>query len=159
MADPNWFDIWAEADTKLAQLLGEFLEGTPHVDELPDILPENQTCMYVIDFHGGGEAIETESENYETKGSENGSAVEKQVDATIIAVATTKRIARKFAESIWNALPQAPSARPIARVWVSVEPNIQRGTWNVETESGNDDRIYMVQATLSVLLTKAAEWQ
>ena len=154
----NWIDIWEEAEDKLAELLGQFLEGAPHVDELPDILPTEETCMYVIDFHGGGEAIEPDSENYETKGSDDGSAVEKQIDATITAVATTKRIARRFAESIWNALPQAPSARPIARVWVSVEPNIQRGTWNAETEAGNESRVYMVQATLSVLLTKAAIW-
>ena len=115
--------------------------------------------MYVMDLHGGGEAIEPESENYETKGSEDGSAVEKQIDASITAIATTKRIARRFAESIWNALPQAPEARPIARVWVSVEPNIQRGTYNAETDAGNEKRIYMVQATLSVLLTKSVSWR
>jgi hypothetical protein len=155
----NWTDIWAEAEEKLAEILGQHLEGSPHVDELPDILPEKETCMYVMDFHGGGEAIEPDSENYETPGSEDGSAREKQIDASITAVATTKRIARRFAESIWNALPQAPSARPIARVWVSVEPNIQRGTWNAETDSGNQKRIYMLQTTLSVLMTKAATWQ
>ena len=154
----NWTGIWDEAEQALENLLGEYLDGAQHSDELPDILPTEQDCMYVIDFHGGGTAIEPDSENYETKGSDVGSAVEKQVDATIIAIATSKRRARKFAESLWNALPQAPSARPLARVWVSVEPDIQRGVWKAQNIAGNEAKVYMINATISVMLCKSDTW-
>jgi hypothetical protein len=153
----NWTGIWEEAEDKLAELLGEHLEGTPHVDELPDIMPTKESCMYVIDFHGGGTAIEPESHNYDTKGSEVGSAREKQIDATVTAIATTKRLARRFAESVWNALPQEPDVRPISRVWVAAEPSIQRGTWKKEDNAGDERRVYKIEATLSVMLYKDTE--
>ena len=154
----NWTGIWDEAEDKLAELLGQKLEGIRHDDELPDILPEQESCMYVIDFEGGGTAIGPESHNYETPGSDVGSEVEKQVGCKIMAVATTKRIARVFAESIWNALPQQPAERPIARVWVESEPSIQRGTWRAATDAGNDKRVYLIEATLAVMLCKASTW-
>ena len=154
----NWTGIWDEAEDKLADLLGQKLEGIRHDDELPDILPEQESCMYVIDFEGGGTAIEPDSHNYDTPGADTGSAVEKQVGCKVMAVATTKRLARRFAESLWNALPQEPAARPIARVWVEVEPNIQRGTWKSETEAGNERRVYLIEATLAVMLCKASTW-
>jgi hypothetical protein len=154
----NWTGIWEEAEDKIAQIIGDVAEGTAHVDELPAILPEKETCMYVVDFHGGGTAIEPDSENYSINGATVGSAVEKQVQATITAVATTKRIARTFAESIWNGLPQEPSARPIARIWISAEPNMRRGVWDSEKDEGNERRVYTVEATVEILLTKSATW-
>ena len=88
MAD-SWYDIWEEAEDAIAIILSDSLEGTPHVDELPDILPAEETCMYVLELDGGGEAIEPDSENYETKGDEDGGAVEKQINASIMAIACT----------------------------------------------------------------------
>jgi hypothetical protein len=150
----NWTGIWAEAEAKIAQIIGDVAAGTAHVDELPAILPTKETCMYVVDFHGGGTAIEPESENYEINGATDGSATEKQVQATIEAVATTKRLARSFAESLWNGLPQAPEVRPVWRIWISTEPNIRRGVWDSEKDEGNERRVYTVEATVEVMLTK-----
>ena len=154
----NWTGIWEEAEDKLAEILGAALEGIPQVEELPEIIPDKTTCMYCADFHGGGPAVEPDSENYSIKGSVDGGAVEKQVQCTIMAVATTKVLARRFAESIWNGLPVEPSARPIARLWVSAEPNTQRGTWKQKSKAGAEVRVWLVTATLEVLLTKAESW-
>ena len=152
MAD--WTGILEEAEDKIAELLGEHVEGARKVDALPDILPEQESVMYVADLRGGGTAIEPDSQNYNTRGGLDGSAREKEVRCNIEGIATTKRLARRFIEGIWNALPQEPNARPISRIYVEVEPDMVRGTYPTATSAGADRQVYAITAGLVVQLYK-----
>lgn len=150
----NWTGILEEAEDKIAAILGAHVEGIAKVDDLPDIMAEQESLMYTADLHGGGTAIEVESQNFDTKGSEVGSAREKQIACTIQGIATTKRLARRFVEGIWNALPQEPDARPIFRIYAETEPDMTRGSYPMAKNAGADRQVWLVTCTLAVMLYK-----